>query len=436
MEDDSDAKKEPIVEHSEVNNVNMETVPTEEEIGGLEASGNTPKRVPCQFFLDGRCRFGDRCRNLHTGLPEPSTSLHPSKTSAIRKEKIASEPKTEKKPPMKTATDVISRIQWDSLLPTDHFSVGYLDRFLGIIEKPFAEFSWEDLASVGHDVLAIPKHRIQYFKYKRLVVWDKTTRVDNVFGSTGSGTTILDIINQYENMECEEQNVDPQEDHDDLVREDENVDNECLPSADDCRNAKKLRPTHFIAVRISEEEVRSSVNVVQEALKKWNPDIAEFCTSLPVLHLTLCLLHLETPEEIQKSLTIIQEWRQEIQRILPPSLILSFEGLKDFNARVLYLAPSSTPELTNFTHTLNERFCSEGLTVIKAPSNHLHVTVAKVPTNILRKNPRLRFFYDVYGHIPVSHFGAQHVDSISFCENGPSRRTDGFYTTLLEFPLY
>ncbi|CAH2319051.1 leukocyte receptor cluster member 9 [Pelobates cultripes] len=423
-----DTEKESSMENSAVN---LENSYTEKDVE--EPSEKEPERSPCQFFLAGRCRFGDRCRNMHNGIPE-ATSPPPSTRG-----KSEYESNSKKKPPMKTATDVISRIQWDNMLPKECFIIGYLDRFLGTIEKPFSAFCWEDLASVGHDVLAIPKHRIQYFKYKDLVVWDKNSRIDNVFGSTGSGMTILDIMEQNKNLDHEEKvNVQPemsglQKDSDGL-EEYENVE-ECLDAAAYV-NTKKLRPTHFIAVRISSEDVKSSIKEVQDVLKKWNPDISEYCTPLPALHLTLCLLHLETPEEIQKSVSVIQEWSHEIQRILPPSLILRFEGLKDFNARVLYLAPLAIPEISSFVQSLHERFCNEGLQVIKPPSNRLHVTVAKISTNTFRKNPGLRFYYDIYGHIPIAHFGAQHVDSISFCDNGSARRTDGFYTTLLEFSLY
>jgi hypothetical protein len=43
--------------------------------------------------------------------------------------------------------------------------VGYMDRFKGVVEEPFSSFCWgEDLASLDWDTLAIPQHRIQYFK--------------------------------------------------------------------------------------------------------------------------------------------------------------------------------------------------------------------------------------------------------------------------------
>lgn len=44
---------------------------------------------------------------------------------------------------MRTADDVISRILWDSSVDPADFIVGHLDRFLGVLERPFSEFSWD-----------------------------------------------------------------------------------------------------------------------------------------------------------------------------------------------------------------------------------------------------------------------------------------------------
>ncbi|KAM5132307.1 leukocyte receptor cluster member 9-like [Mantella aurantiaca] len=418
---DADAKKEETTTQSEM------------EEPEKEPFDNTV----CQFFLAGSCRFGDRCRNNHVGAIDASAEATVNKDNLSRG-KIPSELKG-KKPPMKTASDVISRIQWDPNLPKEHFSVGYLDRFLGVIEKPFSAFCWEDLASTGIDVLAIPKHRIQYFKYQQLVVWDKTSRTDDVFGSTGSGLTILDIIEHHKTLVQTEQNdkEEMEQVNPDVLFEKEMYENTTSDDYSQKESTKKVRPTHFIAVRISSEEVRSSVKEVQDVLIKQNTQIAEFLTPLPELHLTLCLLHLASSDDIEIAHTVLQEIKSEIQRILPPSLILSFDGLKDFHSRVLYLSPVLVPGLSSFADTLNQRFRSKGLIVINPPtSNSFHVTIAKVSRNLASKNPNLLFLPEIYNSIEITHFGAQHIDSISFCCARNLRRTDGFYTTLLELSLY
>ena len=101
---------------------------------------------------------------------------------------------------MRTASDVINRIKWDEMLPEEFFVVGYIDRFLGVKEESFGTFVWEDLASVDYDVLAIPQHRIQYFKYKTEKVWDKNERLDIVFGSTenNEGLNIIEFMEQVD----------------------------------------------------------------------------------------------------------------------------------------------------------------------------------------------------------------------------------------------
>ena len=168
----------------------------------------------CKFFKEGKCRFGENCFNKHpvqTGSLETNEATLKMKSHTGKKDGIRNGPIPEKSPAieessvvankkqsMKTATDVISRIQWDEDLPTENFIVGYLDRFIGIVEKSFNSFSWEDIASVDYSTLAIPKHRIQYFKYKDTIVWDKRSRLDKVFGSTGDSKEIYKIIQDYE----------------------------------------------------------------------------------------------------------------------------------------------------------------------------------------------------------------------------------------------
>lgn len=159
----------------------------------------------CKFFLKGKCHFGDRCRLTHstsTSTPASNHACHdldeieeegckkrktrqkPGKSDKAKDEQSTG-PK--KKMRMRTADDVISRILWDiSVDPTD-FIVGHLDRFLGVLERPFSDFSWDtQVCDCDYsEEMAIPRHRIQYFSYKGQRVWDRDSRTDHVFGSTG-----------------------------------------------------------------------------------------------------------------------------------------------------------------------------------------------------------------------------------------------------------
>ncbi|XP_070768143.1 leukocyte receptor cluster member 9 [Enoplosus armatus] len=154
----------------------------------------------CQFFLMGKCHFGHRCRLSHSDPPiDESGAVSPDqhdqqdretydkKVNKATKPKYNEAKEVNKKPRMRTADDVISRILWDESADASEFVVGYVDRFLGVLERPFGDFNW-DTNPCDCDYtaeLALPRHRIQYFTYRGHRVWDRHSRTDRVFGSTG-----------------------------------------------------------------------------------------------------------------------------------------------------------------------------------------------------------------------------------------------------------
>ncbi|XP_018538114.1 leukocyte receptor cluster member 9 isoform X1 [Lates calcarifer] len=159
----------------------------------------------CQFFLMGKCHFGHKCRLSHSdpslddsGAVSPDqddtqdgekTEKHRKKKGKVKKPKKLEHEGREmnKKPRMRTADDVISRILWDSSVDASEFVVGYVDRFLGVLERPFCDFNWDtNPCDCDYSTeLALPRHRIQYFTYRGHRVWDRHSRTDRVFGSTG-----------------------------------------------------------------------------------------------------------------------------------------------------------------------------------------------------------------------------------------------------------
>lgn len=114
-----------------------------------------------------------------------------------------------KKPRMRTADDVISRILWDPVVDSSEFVVGYVDRFLGVLERPFDDFTWDtNPCDCDYSAeLALPRHRIQYFTYRGHRVWDRHTRTDRVFGSTGQSLAppfgrVEEVNGKTERLNC------------------------------------------------------------------------------------------------------------------------------------------------------------------------------------------------------------------------------------------
>ena len=100
----------------------------------MEGTGITEEPQLCEFYLRGACHFGDKCRNLHDGSVEGADAAVPKD---VKKQKVkkntGSTSNDDKRRKMRTALDVIKRIQWDDALPQELFTIGYLDRFAGIV---------------------------------------------------------------------------------------------------------------------------------------------------------------------------------------------------------------------------------------------------------------------------------------------------------------
>lgn len=98
---------------------------------------------------------------------------------------------------MRTADDVIKRVSHDANVDKRRVKVSYIDRFAGLIEKPFESFDFGFADADPQSTNAIPQHRIQSFRYDDEIVWDKSSRLDAVFGSSGTAETILDVVKRH-----------------------------------------------------------------------------------------------------------------------------------------------------------------------------------------------------------------------------------------------
>ena len=411
------------------------------------AQGN---KTVCRFFTLGSCKFGSKCRNYHPGASQPDRELEhdmhhnqeeTSETSgniqlpnaleipinsAMKKEIHHGKGKEEKKGSMRTAADVISRVRWDPALPTEKFTIGYLDRFVGIIEKPFNVFSWENLATVAPDVLAVPEHRIQYFKYLDEVVWDKMKQLDNVFGSRG-GKLIQDVILAYSSdvtENCENKKVRKVKDSvsQRASKRDRN---------EPVTRYMQERPTHFVCIRVTDQELVSHVERIHGHVTNHSPHLADSCSPLTALHVTICMLQIKTSSQMDTAKKVMENTKQFFVQYIPKSTDLEFSGVDHFNDRVLYGKVVHNTALDRLSFLLIERFQDAGL---KTPGNHdkytPHMTLAKLSRPTQRDLNTAIIHRDSYRGQSETFIGKQPVDGIYLCAATGPKEKDGFYPRL------
>ena len=342
---------------------------------------------------------------------------------------------SEKKQRMRPATEVISRIQWDPDLPAGDFIVGYLDRFTGVIEKPFDAFFWEDISSVGATVLAVPKHRIQYFKYKGEIVWDKRVQLDNFFGSRGT-RTIQDIVSQPSMPQPRSEGEQQSSERCSNSSEESNLleaeaDLEDLVPGTPHHLSNKKRPTHFICVHVTDELVKSQVGEIQQYITKYTPQLSEGCLPVSALHVTLCMVKLSTEQDEEVAKQVMSSCRSQFISLLPRCVQLTFEGVDNFRNRLVYVKVKHEPALTKLVSFLLEQF---QLAEIKTPGNHdqytPHMTIVKLTRPLCREMHTNLINPTSYQPFLDISLGCQTINALSLCSMTAPKQSDGFYLRL------
>uniref|UniRef100_A0A452EX24 Leukocyte receptor cluster member 9 n=1 Tax=Capra hircus TaxID=9925 RepID=A0A452EX24_CAPHI len=430
----------------------------------------------CRFFLEGRCRFGARCRQPHPGAPAPPQPRGEAEDQAKAK-----------KPPLRTADAVIQRIRWDPRLDPADFSVGYVDRFLGVREEPFLSFP---LAALAPGVLAVPQHRVRYFRFRGRLVWDRASRTDLVFGSglaAGRGPTILDALDGEDahgagaesggvnapaptpgslglgrgkprswvpdaGRTQEWESADPGGQASPWMapgkalqptaptaaramktRGRKPSDSLCEtgmewgpgiwpvdPGAAGAVGSRQPRPTHFVALMVTEPELRAKVAKVQEDLVGDAAACAAFMVPAEALHLTLALLRLAGPGEAAAAVTALRHALSDPGLEVP--LRLRFGRLVRLGSHVLCAPPS--PPLESLAQRLSQRLEAKGLRVLQPLGGiRPHLTLAKVPQGAQVCLPEVS---------PRQELGSQPLGTLWLCRVG---RAGATYQAVAELPL-
>ncbi|XP_064102714.1 uncharacterized protein LOC135212888 [Macrobrachium nipponense] len=412
------------------------------------ASSCSEKSV-CTFYLEGKCRFGENCFNLHpegVALGEKrggSLKEEKKKNGQRKKTHIKAENKEHgKRPSMKTAGDVRKRIQWDSDLRKEYFVVGYLDRFVGVIEKPFTAFTWEHLATVGIDQLAIPQHRIQYFKYRGVKVWDKNERLDNVFGSTGSNVTIQDVMQEVDEEFEKRQTYES----DDSDSDDEDIvictgDTSAIKEAVQTQKQEydQLRASHFLCIRVYNDELKNIALEVQESIIEQEPVLRNCAMPTELFHVTLAMIRIDDPEAMLKLIELLQELRAKLQEMVADqqqSQILA-KGLSTFvGARVLYCKLQVPEAFSRIVETLHQSLEKvEGVVITDQHDFVPHMTLMKVNRVIARERGSEYLNSILYSDYVDKEFGFIPINNINLCNTDDERGYDGFYFTCQKIEL-
>lgn len=276
----------------------------------------------------------------------------------------------------------------------------------GVLEKRFTDFVWCKVEMASIFDLAIPKHRIEYFKYCGEVIWSKKDRIDSVFGSVnGAKDTIVNVISRHLHSS------------EDYKRERKaNTSNDDEENEIKNKRATAPRPTHFICIPISNPEIIDNVKTIHKHITKSNSLLTSSCSEIKALHVSLVMIRCSTPESIQKAIRVFKQFSLLLNAYLPREVLLTFQGIKTFHNRVLYTQPFETSRLTQLVEEMKRQFVQNGISLV---GNHDPFQAHMTLLNMNRSTSRMcddGVDYTIYSKYADMVMGSSSCTSIEFCE--------------------
>ncbi|EDQ87322.1 uncharacterized protein MONBRDRAFT_10080 [Monosiga brevicollis MX1] len=399
---------------------------------------------------------------------------------------------------LRPAQDVIQRVQWDAVVPTHLVTVGYEDRFTGIQERAFDDFNWaDDLGTLSHMAVAIPRHRIVYFKYRDELMWDRRTRLDYVFGSS-DGTKLPEFVTAVDErhhaqlQDDEAGQVDAADNNDRDEDSDANVPTIVanpppaaaasaapiaanptsmrLPMQSQSKEARD-RPNYFLCIRVWSTSVRKQAEALQQRVLDNHPELVDCCIPAPALHVTLPTLRLESTSDICRATQVLHNLRyvamhestffafvgprfisqeslcfahallrDEVGQVLPPHTHLKLKGPALFGSRILHLEfeEDSVAKLQQLHDFLVDRLSSAGVSLVGTRSDYTpHITLINVKRAAARQGASVQAA-DIAGVEPLkpaAGWGFIKANAIYLCRMTPDRTPDGFYQVATGVPM-
>lgn len=256
--------------------------------------------------------------------------------------------------------------------------------------------------------LAIPKHRINYFKYKNEIIWNKINRLDNVFGSTGSNITVHDVIKRLEN-----EKFTPDESNEEQTYK--------------CGRARisktNSQPNYFISIPIDNTNLKDSLFKLTCDLLDSNEKIENYLVPSTSYHLTLCTLRIDTDFEMKKVKDILDRVFKSEAAFKNFPISLKFQEICEFYNKVLYVRSDNAEQnekLESLKNLILKEFTDAS---INTAGNYFdfvpHLTIFKLAKNTNSFGTDTvtslvdKSIWDGYKEFD---FGAQQINEFQLCK--------------------
>lgn len=182
----------------------------------------------------------------------------------------------------------------------------------------------------------------------------------------------------------------------------------------------RFQPTHFLALRHQNPEIRKNVDSIQENILNINKDFRAGFINTSLLYSTLAVMELNDEEEIHKALKGIELSLGKINDVYKNSTAqcIEFETLGSFKDQFLFMNMKETESLTmlqSMVSIIKERMLAQEL-LIRKDMFSAHSTILKLRNRYtLRRKGITRIPSSMYEEQKNDYFGKEEITELVFC---------------------
>ncbi|XP_059162601.1 uncharacterized protein LOC131945987 [Physella acuta] len=192
------------------------------------------------------------------------------------------------------------------------------------------------------------------------------------------------------------------------------------------------RPSHFIAVRITNQDIIQRLSHAQKLLVKREPLLEKGVFSKETIHLTLCKVGLDTPDAVTHCIDSLNQMKSSLNSILPISPLV-INSMSQFYNRAIFAKVTVREDFLLFHKTLVKRLADSAIDIRDEYETFTpHVTIIKVKRPERKKFGSRNIEPSIYSQFLDTVFGEQVLSDLYLCSMDGQRREDGFYRTLHE----
>ncbi len=129
-----------------------------------------------------------------------------------------------------------------------------------------------------------------------------------------------------------------------------------ISSSKDSEKQKKLHPTHFLCIRITDPEIIKDVEGAHNSTLEMEPRYAEYCVSPSTLHITICPLVLDNKEQKVAAGNLLRDCGPELEE-MGKYITLTIREVDTFhNCISLCQGPPCTSKTSQISSTTSNYF--------------------------------------------------------------------------------